>query len=83
MLFKTHPLSEQSTLEGMILTDLQVQVLENRMAELATEIVNASATETDRQYFEKLNFQKGQLREIQNMLVSSEQASAQLKEIRG
>lgn len=83
MLFKTHPLSEQSTLEGMLLTDLQVQVLENRMAELATEIVNASATETDRQYFEKLNFQKGQLREIQNMLVSSEQASAQLKEIRG
>lgn len=83
MLFKTHDLSEQTILQGLVLTDLQIQVLENRMAELATEIVNAAATETDRQYFEKLNFQKGQLREIQNMLASSEQASAQLKENRG
>lgn len=77
MLFNTVELSVQDQLSGMILSALQKQVLQNRRAELASQIVMAKASQSDLEYFEKLNFQKGQLQEITNMLTASDEAEAQ------
>jgi EcoRII C terminal. len=74
MVFTTYNLSEADRLQGSILTTLQSQVIQNRIAQLAEEIVLVSASATDEKYFEKLNFQKGQIAELRAMLDASEQA---------
>lgn len=78
MLFNTVELSVRDQLDGMILTDIQKQVLQNRRAELAQQIVMAKASRSDLDYFDKLNFQKGQIEEITNMLTASDQAQEAL-----
>lgn len=70
-----HVLTEYEVIQGMILTSMQKQVLENRIAELSEQIVAAPASRDNaNDYFDKLNFQKGQIWEIKEMLRSSELA---------
>ncbi len=78
MLFQTHELSEHSTLLGLVLSPIQKQVLQNRIAELAASILSAEATCTDPKYFEKLNFTKGQMAELTSMITGSDLAESEL-----
>lgn len=78
MLFGKHQLSEHDNIQGMVLSPLQKQVIENRIAVLAMEIVNAEATLTDQKYFEKLNFTKGQMAELASMIASSDEIEQSL-----
>lgn len=81
MNFRTHDLSEEQILQGMVLSPSQVQVLENRLAQIATDILTYPASSTDATYFERLNFARGQMQEVQSMLNTSEEAKQQLQQL--
>lgn len=78
MLFTTHELSENDQVLGHILSPPQKLVIQNRMAELATELVNTAHSKADETYFEKINFNKGQIAELQSLLANSETAEQYL-----
>lgn len=78
--FTSWDLSDAEALQGSIFTITQLQVLQNKLSEIAEEKINLEFTPDDAMSFvQQEAYKKGQLELIQYMIDSSEASAEELQ----
>jgi len=80
--FQTFPLSGTNLLQGQIFSELQKQVIQNEIAQIAEQIISLNFDPTNpHKFVQDDSFLKGQIQVLQYLLTRSEEAKETLKQL--